>query len=59
MFPTLLAGKEGELLEKDCWRGTIKGQGEGFVGTIIKDTWTITGVLGVRLGWGEKAENCT
>ena len=42
--------------------------GEGFVGTIIKDTWTIMGGvemgerwggLGVRPGWGEKAENCT
>ena len=45
-------------------------KGEGFVGTIIKDTWTITGDggletggrwggLGVGLGRGEKAENCT
>ena len=42
---------------------------EGFTGTTIKDTWTIT--VGVetgegggddgdsREGWGEKAENCT
>ena len=37
-------------------------KGKGFAGTIIKDTWTITGRgggLGVGLGWGEKAENCT
>ena len=46
----------------------ISGEkGEGFVGTIIKDTWTIRGVemrgrwggLRVRVGRGEKAENCT
>ena len=52
----------------------ISGEkGEGFVETIIKHTWTImrgvemgggrngreVGGLGVRLGWGEKAENCT
>ena len=23
--------------------GNFRGKGEGFVGTIIKDTWTITG----------------
>ena len=40
-------------------------KGEGFTGTIIKDTWTITrgGVEtgeGGREGWGGgKAENCT
>ena len=47
----------------------ISGEkGEGFVGTIIMDTWTITGGvemggrwggLGVGLWWGEKAKNCT
>ena len=47
----------------------ISGEkGEGFAGTIIKDTWTIMGGvemggrwgrLGVRLGWEKKAENCT
>ena len=49
----------------------ISGEkGEGFVGTIIKDTWTIMGGggvemggrlgrSGVRLGWGKKVENCT
>ena len=26
--------------------GNFRGKGEGFVGTIIKDTWRITG------GWG-------
>ena len=48
----------------------ISGEkGEGFIGTILKDTWIITGVGGlemggkwgglvVGLGWGEKAENC-
>ena len=41
-------------------------KGEGFTGTIIKDTWTIAGADGNRggrwggLGWGGggKAENC-
>ena len=49
----------------------ISGEkGEGFVGTIIKDTWIITrvggwkregGAEGWGLGWGrgKKAENCT
>ena len=43
----------------------ISGEkGKGFVGTIIKDTWTLMGGgvetggrwgrLGVRLGWGER-----
>ena len=33
----------------------ISGEkGEGFVGTIIKDTWTVTRVGGVEMGgrWG-------
>ena len=40
--------------------GISGGNGEGFAGTIIKDTWTIMGVGGVEMGgrWG-KAENCT
>ena len=45
-------------------------KGEGFAGTVIKDTWTIT-MRGLDIGegggegwgggagWGEKAENCT
>ena len=38
-------------------------KGEGFTGTIIKDTWTIAGVDGNRggrvgVGGGGKAENC-
>ena len=36
------------------------GKGEGFRGTIIKDTWTIMGGgnRGGRWGWvGENAEN--
>ena len=51
----------------------ISGEkGEGFVGTNIKETWTIrwggggavrnrreVGRAGIRLGWGEKSENCT
>ena len=48
--------------------GNFRGKGEGFAGTIIKDTWTINGEegrkwerggegWGVGLGWGEKAEN--
>ena len=52
-------------------RGISGEKCEGFIGTIIKDTWTITevgwrvgmggrwGEMGIRLGWGEKAENCT
>ena len=46
------------------------GKGEGFTGTIIKDTWIITrgGVetgeggaegCGCGKGWGRKVENCT
>ena len=42
-------------------RGNFRGKGEGFVGTIIKDTWTITrgqggnrgGKWGDGEGWGE------
>ena len=44
-------------------------KGEGFTGTIIKDTWMITtggvemggrwGGLGWWAGLGKKAENCT
>ena len=48
----------------------ISGEkGEGFAGTIVKGTWTVTGgwkqgkeVLraeGIGLGWREKAENYT
>ena len=40
-------------------------KGEGFTGTIIKDTWTTTrrggnrgGRWGGGEGWGERAENC-
>ena len=50
-------------------KGVISGKkGEGFVETIIKGTWTITGEWkqeggggagGVRPGWGKKAEICT
>ena len=50
-------------------RKRISGEkGEGFVGTIIKDTWTITvgggngremGRSGGWAGVGGKAENCT
>ena len=51
--------------------GSSGEKGEGFVGTIIKDTWIIMGGgegvemggrwggLGVRRGEGEKAETCT
>ena len=44
-------------------------KGEGFTGTIIKNTWTITRRVEMGKGggegwcdgqqWGEKAENCT
>ena len=43
------------------------GKGKGFAGTIIKDTWTITGAivetggrwggLGFGLRWGEMQKN--
>ena len=33
-------------------RGNFKGKGEGFVGTIIKDTWTIMG----RGGWKREGD---
>ena len=49
--------------------GIIGEKGEGFAGTILKDTWTITreggnrggswGGLGCWGGVGKKAENCT
>ena len=45
--------------------GNLGEKGEGFAGTITKDTWTITGGGGDRRGgWGglgcwEKAESCT
>ena len=49
--------------------GIMGEKGEGFTGTIIKDTWTITrgggnrggrwGMLGWWGGVGVKAENCT
>ena len=34
--------------------GNFREKGEGFVGTIIKNTWTITGWEGVETGgrWG-------
>ena len=52
--------------------GITGEKGEGFAGTIIKDTWTITqggggglemggrwGGLGGGDGWGKKADDCT
>ena len=45
--------------------GNLGEKGEGFAGTITKDTWTITGGGGDRRGrWGgrgcwDKAESCT
>ena len=32
--------------------GNFREKGEGFVGTIIKDTWTITGGQGMGGRWG-------
>ena len=58
--------RTGLQLPEGRGEGILGEKGEGFVGTIIKDTWIIMGGvetggrwggLGVRLGWGEKAEN--
>ena len=52
---TVTRGERGENFGKE---------GDGFSGTIIKDTWTITR-MGVETGevcgkgWVEKAENCS
>ena len=35
--------------------GNFRGKGEGFVGTIIKDTWTITAGVWKRKGGGGRA----
>ena len=65
----------GLALKNSLWQwpagrgeGITRERGEGFVGTIIKDTQTIKrggnrggrwGGWGGGEGWGEKAENCT
>ena len=62
--------RKGQQQPEGRGEGISGEKGEGFVGTIIKDTLTVTGGggvetggrwggLGVRLGWREKAENCT